>query len=280
MKEGLVLLAELINLNIARFGVSETLQVPFEEGLPGVYAYVHDVLQIVTMPVAYVLLALFFLLELNRVAIRIEAAGASQMGAEAAIKTLFKTAFYKMFLESVPIVLKGVYALSAHVTTGISGVLAKHSSHEFAPVDAIEESVLEVAFGYQFWALAVIFLMMMFCLLASYFALFASKAIVTFRWIEIYIFYAIAPIPLAGMIEPEFAQTSKAFLKTFASKCFQGAVLFLVVSIFPAIFRAVLAESFLDNSVTTGVVTIAVYSVVLCYCVFSSNKWSRAIFGI
>lgn len=90
------------------------------------------------------------------------------------------------------------------------------------------------------------------------------------RFIEIYVYMAIAPIPLATFPSEELSSVGKNFLKSFAAVCIQGALIYIVLSIFPMLFNANILQ---DNSITG----MLLYSVILAIGVLSSGRWAKSI---
>ena len=75
------------------------------------------------------------------------------------------------------------------------------------------------------------------------FAGFAVKLVLLGRLVEIYIFFALSPLPMAMVGNKDLNSITKKFLKSFAAVCIQGAVLFIILSFYPALVAESLASS-------------------------------------
>ena len=55
------------------------------------------------------------------------------------------------------------------------------------------------------------------------------------RLIELYLYYALSPIPLATLPSEELSSVGKSFLKSFTAVSLQGSIIFLIMMFLPAI---------------------------------------------
>src|SRR5690606_27850792 len=85
------------------------------------YGYVKTIMENVVMPVAYVILALFFMLELYKASQKVEGiGGGSSLGAEIIFRTMFKMALCKLAVDSSLLFMEAIYSVFRQITTGIS----------------------------------------------------------------------------------------------------------------------------------------------------------------
>lgn len=87
-----------------------------------IYSWVQSICQNAAMPIAYIVLALIFTLELYNASTRIDGAGGgSTFGAEIVFKTMIKFVLCKLAVDMTPQILGAIFELSSNVIGNISG---------------------------------------------------------------------------------------------------------------------------------------------------------------
>ena len=101
-----------------------------------------------------------------------------------------------------------------------------------------------------------------------------AQIIVIARFVELYLYFCVAPIPIATLPSGEMSQIGKNFLKSFAAVCLQGTLIYLVLSFFPFI-----ADFFLEGSDNFLVIAgnMIGYAILLIVAVWSTQKWAKSI---
>ena len=244
--------------------------------MPTLYGFTSSIMTTVVMPVAYTILALFFVLELYKASVRTEGmgGGSANLGAEMVFRVMFRMVICKVAVDSVPIILNAIYDVTTYVTRGVAGVL----SGAGASGGTIDTDALEVAVrSLDFWSGLVCLILCFIIYLITLVAVAVATVIIVTRFIELYVHFAIAPIPIATFPSDEMSQIGKSFLKSFAAVCLQGTLIFIVLSFFPILF----AEAFLEDkdpgSIFLTLLGIMGYSIALILAVFSAGKWAKAI---
>ena len=112
------------------------------------------------------------------------------------------------------------------------------------------------------------------------------------RFFRVYIFSALAPIPLSTFGSPETSSTGKHFLKAYAGVCLEICVIAVGIVIFSALISSqnMIFPSWMED--TTGGVNgvfwdtlmnymlqLAMQSIMLVICITSANKYIRDILG-
>lgn len=113
------------------------------------------------------------------------------------------------------------------------------------------------------------------------------------RFFKVYIYSAIAPIPLSTFGSPETSQTGKHFLKAYVAVCLEICVIALAIVIFNAM---VSSNNFIfpswEENIGQGanweywnvlinyLFQIIIQAVMLCMAVTSANKFIREMLGV
>ena len=100
------------------------------------------------------------------------------------------------------------------------------------------------------------------CMLVLFIAVLGTKIACAFiqiltigRFIQIYIYVAVAPAPIATLPNREWSSIGKGFLKSFVSICLQGCILVLILYFFPTIASTLVTAIIPDGSGIGGVLT-------------------------
>lgn len=256
-------------------GDDSKLILPLDAVMPSIYEYSLKIMDFVILPVAYTILALFFVLELYKASIRTDAAGAgSHLGAEMVFRVMFKMVVCKVVVDETPNILSAIYNLTTGITKSISSVVTSSGTTGGIDVVALEPSVSHLGVIEGIPVLLLTFLVFLITLIAVTLV----DIIVTARFIELSVYICIAPLPLATLPNEEMSQIGKNFLKSFAAVSVQGILLFIVLSFFPVLLTdALVASPGSSGDITAAMVGVLGYSIVLVLAIFSTNRWAKAI---
>lgn len=225
------------------------------------------------MPVAYVILGLFFVLELYNITIRTEGQHGT-MGVEIPFKVMFKLVLCKTAVDSTKLILEAMYAASTQLITNIRGVISGSGTLTTANLDTIRSTVASMDFGVKLMTsveVTLIYLIVQFVMVII-------TVIVVGRMIEIYVMMAVAPVPLATIPNADMSGIAKNFLKSFAAVCLQGVLIYIVVAIFPLLFGSSAMGNTNDpTNFTWSLLSAVGYSFVLLISVFATGKWAKSI---
>jgi hypothetical protein len=235
----------------------------------GLYGYVKTIMQSVVMPVAYTILALFFMLELYKASQRVEGiGGGSSLGAEVIFKAMFKMALCKLAVDSSLLFMEAIYAVFQKITSGIETAITIEAGVDGAiDLNALNRHIDSLSLGGQIGMLIELVIVKF----GVWIIMGLVKVICIARFIEIYMYVAISPIPIATFPSDEMSQIGKNFLKSFAAVCLQGTLIFLVLTFFPVL----LSEQLIGDDVSAF--NLLLYSLVLILAVFGANRYAKSM---
>ena len=96
------------------------------------------------------------------------------------------------------------------------------------------------------------------------------------RFIQLYIYIAVAPIPIATLPNREWSQVGKGFLKSFVAVCLQGVILVLILYFFPSIATSMVTDIIPANNGLNGIFSAAGSIIVLIGALIVALKGSKA----
>ncbi|NEW62438.1 hypothetical protein GMA11_06205 [Granulicatella sp. zg-ZJ] len=266
---------ELIFKMITSFSSDSKLTLSFTDYAPNVYKFVESIMTTVTLPVGYSILGLFFLLEMQRIAYKVEQMGGSQFGFQTTGMTLVKLVLCKIAMDSISLILKAISEVSIFLVGEIAKVeFASAVGQNTVSIDKLMEPISKSGFFEQL----VLFIIMLLVLILTIISTVIAHVLLLARMIELYVLFAFSPIPIATMPNQEHSSIAKNFLKLFASGCIHGTVIYLVMLMYPLfIAQGLLNASQLDVWNTIG--TVAGFSFLLIFALMKTQQLSKAIVG-
>lgn len=238
-----------------------------------IYSWVQGICQSVAMPVAYIVLALIFTLELYNASTRIDGAGGgATFGAEIVFKTMIKFVLCKLAVDMTPQILGAIFELSSNIIGNISG--GAPGTSVAADLDALRASIsgLNGIFPKLFLCLQVTIIWIVFK-----FSSMLITVVVIGRMVEIYIYTAIAAVPIATLGGGDLGMIGKSFLKSFAAVCVQGVLIYIAMSMFGTLAVSIPSGGLAGGDVTGVLFQCLLYSLVLVMAVFSSGRLAKSI---
>ena len=234
---------------------------------PTLYSYIKVVMYSVVMPVAYVVLALFFILELHKASVRIDSSGGgTSFGAEIIFKVMFRLVLCKLAVDNSLLFMEAVFQIAQKLILGISGVIASGSVSTGDGLSIAIQEIQGMGLGEQIGTLILFSILR----IGIFLILGLVNIICISRFLEIYIFIAISPIPLATFPSDELSQIAKNFLKNFSAVCLQGVFIYLILSFFPILVSTNILG-------TLNVYSLFLYSILLGLGIFGCGRLAKSI---
>lgn len=95
------------------------------------------------------------------------------------------------------------------------------------------------------------------------------------RMIEIYLYTSVAPIPFATMTNREWGQIGMNYFRGLFALAFQAFLMMVCV----AIYAVLIAGIQYTDSLSSSLLGVAAYTVVLCFSLFKTGSLSKSIFN-
>ena len=223
----------------------------------------------VVMPVALTLLALFMILELYNATQRIAMNGSSNAFTIQQIAlVMMKIVVCRWAVLHTTEILNALFEIASTVTTGISGYVG---SGEVNTTVDIENAIAALPGGIGNMPVALELMVVGWMLRIVNIVV---NTIVAARFIELYVYNAMASLSIATLCYQELHGIAVNFLKSYLAVALQGAVLYLVIGFYPALAGSLGT----GGSITEQAWAMLGQSVILLVAVFMSGKFTKAIF--
>lgn len=223
----------------------------------------------VVMPIALTLLSLFMILELYNTTQRIAVNGSSNAFTIQQIAlVLLKIVVCRWAVLHTTDLLNAIFSVTANVTSGIAGYVGSGEVTAALDVDALMGTLpgglgnMPVALELMVvgWLLRIVNIVV--------------NTIVAARFIELYVYNAMAPMPVATLCYGELHGVGVNFFKSYVAVALQGSILYLVIGFYPALVANLSAAG---GSLTGQIWGMLGQSVILLVAVFMSGKFTKAI---
>ena len=222
----------------------------------------------VVMPVALTLLALFMILELYNATQRIAMNGSNNAFTIQQIAlVMLKIVVCRWAVVHTTEILNALFEVASTVTVGISGYVG---SGEVNTTIDIENAIAALPGGIGNMPVALELMVVGWMLRIVNIVV---NTIVAARFIELYVYNAMASLSIATLCYQELHGIAVNFLKSYLAVALQGAVLYLVIGFYPALAGSLGT----GGSITEQAWAMLGQSVILLVAVFMSGKFTKAI---
>lgn len=268
MKDALTNIVQQIYTTIATSTSTDILTLSLS-GFNGVaYSYIKLILSTVALPIAYTILALFALLELWKASTHLEGSG-GHLGVEIIIRVMIRVVLCKLLVDSSLLVMESIFEAALYLTTQMQNTLSGVDIGSLATLTP-DADLAEIESSSGFFSQLGLLIELLIYQFAIKIVMLLVNVIALGRFVEIYVYIAISPIPLATLPSEELGQIGKNFLKSFAAVCIQGALIYLVLTFYP-MFAATIPATI------SGRFAALTLALILAFAVLRCNQWAKSI---
>lgn len=258
--------------SIQSVGMDGNLGQSVAEFSPTAYAEIARIRDVVIAPMAYTLLALFLVLELHAITVRMEGIQGT-MGIELPLKVMFKMVLCKIVIDNVGLLMDATFAVSLDIIRRI-GTTSTGAGDMLVPdFIAFQRAIDDLKFGQAVMASVNVTLIGFIISLCLMFV----NIIVIARFFEIMVYMAIAPIPVATLPNNELNSIAKNFFKSFAAVCLHGVLIFIILNIYLTLLRGGALGAMEGGNFNSALWSLLGFSIILAVAVKSSGSWAKSM---
>lgn len=233
--------------------------------LDGIWSVVSNVHNAV-LPIGYSLLVLFFLLGFMNKSLSFRI-----IRIEDIIRLLLKFIIAKAVMQNSFKLLNLIYGMATKLILDVnfSSVPIKVVDTQALAEQISKMSLLDrIVFQTQFTPISIVnSLLSIWVFIICY-----------GRIIELCVFTAVSPLPIAALSSEEYASTSKRFFQHYIGICLHGLIIVLVCMLFGGLAKTLLGSVSGGNDF--GVGASLVLSITLILVLSKSESWARQITGV
>ena len=187
-------------------------------------------------------------------------------------KYIFKACVAVIIATHTFDIIMGVFDLGQYVVQQSAGVIGANTSIDISSAIADIRTTLETMGTGELVLLMLETALISLCMKI----LSVCITVVIFgRMIEIYLYSSVGAIPFATMINREWGQMGNNYLRGLVALGFQGFFIMVCVGIYAALVNSVT----ITTDIQATLLSIAAYTVVLCFTLFKTGAISKSIFN-
>jgi len=254
------------NLNIEISKVADIITQP-QSAMPGLWNMIEGIFNCL-LPIGYSLLALFFMLDFLNKTVTFRIAKIENI-----IKILIRMVLAKVVMQSSFEILGLIYQSISDLIS-----LVYNSPDTIQNIVDIAELKTQLE-GMKLMELIMFQVNFMPIKLIMNFLLILIKVICYGRIIELYVFTALAPLPLSTMANEEYNNVAKRFFQHYISICLQGLIIMIACMSFSGIANTILVST-ANSSAELGMWGTISSCLVLLLVITQSKNWAKQIVGV
>ncbi len=224
------------------------------------------------LPVANILFGCFIMVDFIKILQRQEARGLEAI--HMVIVIVFKLSIGMFIMKNVPYIIDSIFDIVAHITQSMGDVSSASLNFNLSNIEATLENA---GFGtiVSLWAQSLILdIVFSICNVIT-------NLIIQLRYIEIYVFTAVAAIPLACITASnhEISGVGYNFVKRMAALALQVVFIMVVLYAYSALVTSD-ALGVNGSHIDINMWSYLGYSLLLVIALFQTGSWSKALFQV
>src|SRR5699024_1955303 len=152
-----------------------------------------SIMDVVVKPIAYSILGFLLLLELQSIATRFHSTNSGSFGLEPFLPLFLKIGLCTLVMRYLSIFLQAIMEIGIHITQGIADLGIDASSHQSINIS----NAMATVSGLGYFSRMVLVIVLLIPLLISLFTNILVKVMVFMRFLELYVYLCISPMPIA-----------------------------------------------------------------------------------
>lgn len=239
------------------------------------YNFIISVRDNIFLNVAYTLLGLFILMELWRISVKTDGAGGGGYSAYDVTMIVLKAVFFKCIVDIAPRLFEEIFNVATALSSDVLSISSGISDVDTNFIAVLREQYDSLGF---LDSLAPMILMVLVLIVVAV-AVLAGTAILYLRFVEILVFLAVSPVPLATLPSQEMSQIGKSFLKSFTAVCLQGVVIVIVSQFCPLVITMFVKSVDVVGGATMikAMFMLSLGCIIYILTLFQTSKWAKQI---
>lgn len=219
------------------------------------------------LPVAWSILSLFLLMELAQ---HFKRSNAKGMESIYWIGLIFlKIAIAKLVMDNMDTIINAIFQIvSTMITNGTQFVVTDKMVDSNTLSDALEGANIVTLLGYMIESLII--------RLGSEMCFLLSKIVIQLRFIEIYVFTAVAPLPFATLPSDEYGQIGKSYIKRMSALAIHALFIVIVLYMYSVLLNGAIFNV-TDANVTGAMWEALGYSILCVIALFQTGGWAKSL---
>lgn len=225
-------------------------------------------------PIAVTFCGIFFAIELFRLLERNQTANGVDF-MFSLVMTTIKMAGYIVLIKNMSGIIALCFSISSGIVANSKDLLQFTTAEQFEAKELIKDFYDENG---QFWDLILPLITSWIANMLSSVAFVLAELVCQLRFIEIYIFVALAPVPFCTFFSSEYKQIGVSFVKRMLALALQGVFIMVAVYFFVTIVGGIDLQS-ITNPMDI-VWTKAGFALLLIIAIFQTGGWAKSLLQV
>lgn len=222
--------------------------------------------------IGWSLLTLFLLLELSEVLRKQDLRNSDGIFSVAMV--ILKIGIAKMVMENITLIIGMVFGL---MTTILNSSTLSSLSVGSIDTKALTEGIKTAVSNENDGILLLYLIFGMTMWLGSVACSILSKLVLYTRFIELYVFVAIAPVPVATCPSHEYSNIFKNWVKRLCAIALHAVLIVMCVYMYSAIIGTILTTDLAKAGILSCIMQILTFQLVLVVALFQTGGWAKSI---
>lgn len=228
----------------------------------------------VVLPIAWSILSLFLLMELAQLFKRADVRGLDSIYWVCIV--ILKIMLAKLLMENMTTIINAIFDISSSMVTSAQNQFIG-SDKGFTISKEATDNLTNALSKYDTLGMLGVFVTSLLVKIANAVCTILARVIVDLRFIEIYVFTAIAALPFATLASNEYSTIGKNFIKRMIALAIH--VIFIVIVLYMYVILANGAT--ISTTDATDMIFQALgYSLLCVIALFQTGSWSKQLMGI
>lgn len=226
----------------------------------------------VVLPISYTILSLFLLLELHSMMKRADAKGVDSI--YWASQVLLKIIIAKILMDNMTTIIDAIFEISASLVTSGRNYFTVNDN-----VTIDTKTITDALDGQSIMSLLGYFVQALLIKICGMVTQQLSLLVIRLRFIEIYVFTAIAAIPFATLASKEYSTIGKNYIKRMAALALHVVLIMVVLWCYTKLVGTATFTSS-GSDALSGLSSALGYTILMVIALFQTGGWSRSILSV
>lgn len=226
----------------------------------------------VVLPISYTILSLFLLLELHSMMKRADARGVDSI--YWASQVLLKIIIAKILMDNMTTIIDAIFEISASLVTSGQNYFTVNDN-----VTIDTKTITDALDGQSIMSLLGYFVQALLIKICGMVTQQLSLLVIRLRFIEIYVFTAIAAIPFATLASKEYSTIGINYIKRMAALALHVVLIMVVLWCYTKLVGTATFTSS-GSDALSGLSSALGYTILMVIALFQTGGWSRSILSV
>lgn len=194
------------------------------------------------------------------------------------LMAFLKMAFALYLCKNMTVIIQAIFQIQSLLVHNINA--SNFSKDLTVQSKEIAEDLTEFYKDGSFWECLTGWFVGLISMLLNKFSMIVVKLICKVRFIEIYVFTAVAPLAFSTFTHRDYKSIGIAFLKRLMALALQGVFIVIVCYFYVTIANATIGDITVGDAGISAMCEMMGYSLLLLVAIFQTGGWSKSLLQV